>query len=466
MSNNSRADANTTTGDLFNTTDLDAGSPVISTAGKVSGAILITAATSSTGFAGVTDARPLSVQLRDSSGNAITPATSTLQTSGNASLTSIDGKLPSLSGGAVPVTLGGTQPVSLASGAVVDLGAQADAAAASDSGTASLISLFKRLLGRITTLIGQLPTALSVGGNLKVSLQETNATQAVSGTVSVSSLPNTTVAGQTAVTSDYDTGGGTVTTLMVGVALPASGGPVAGGTATNPFRVDVTGSTTQPVSGTVSISGTVTVDTEMPAAASLADATANPSTPLLGAANLVYNGTTWDRLRGTTTNGAYTDLRALAGTTVDTNSGNKSAGTQRVVLATDQPALTTPMPATLQAATSGGATPYQLVAAAGTNATSVKASAGTVYGVQVSNVNAAVRYLKLYDKSSAPTVGTDTPVKTIVIPGNTAGAGNTIAFPYGIAFANGIALALTVEPTVAGSTGVTASEHVVNLDYK
>lgn len=33
----------------------------------------------------------------------------------------------------------------------------------------------------------------------------------------------------------------------------------------------------------------------------------------------------------------------IAGTTTDTNSGNKSAGTQRMVLATDQPNLTTPL---------------------------------------------------------------------------------------------------------------------------
>lgn len=38
-----------------------------------------------------------------------------------------------------------------------------------------------------------------------------------------------------------------------------------------------------------------------------------------------------------------TDLQRIAGTVVDTNSGNKSAGTQRFVLATDQPNLTTPL---------------------------------------------------------------------------------------------------------------------------
>lgn len=39
---------------------------------------------------------------------------------------------------------------------------------------------------------------------------------------------------------DYDTGGGTVNLPVVGIGLPGAGGPVAGGTATNP--VVVTGS--------------------------------------------------------------------------------------------------------------------------------------------------------------------------------------------------------------------------------
>ena len=118
---------------------------------------------------------------------------------------------------------------------------------------------------------------------------------------------------------------------MLGIALPASGGPVAGGTATNPIRTDPTGTTTQPVSGTVTAnagtgtlavsgpltdaqlratavpvsgtvtanagSGTFTCDTELPVAAALADATANPSVPSVGGLLLGFNGTTWDRLQ-------------------------------------------------------------------------------------------------------------------------------------------------------------------------
>lgn len=121
---------------------------------------------------------------------------------------------------------------------------------------------------------------------------------------------------------------------------------------------------------------------------------------------------------------------------------------------------------TPQAHTAGGATPYKLISAASTNATSVKASAGQIYGIQVFNTNASARYLKLYDKASSPTVGTDTPVKVITIPGATTGAGAVLNFPVGIAFTSGIALATTTGAADSDSTGVAASEIVINLDYK
>ncbi len=68
------------------------------------------------------------------------------------------------------------------------------------------------------------------------------------------------------------------------------------------LRVDGSGAT-QPVSGTV------TADTELPAAAALADGTANPTTPLVGSALMAYNGTTWDRIR---TDGTDNDADPVA----------------------------------------------------------------------------------------------------------------------------------------------------------
>ncbi len=54
----------------------------------------------------------------------------------------------------------------------------------------------------------------------------------------------------------------------------------------------------------VTVTGTVTVDSELPAAAAMADAAANPTVPAVGARVSVFNGTTWDRMRGNTT-GTY-----------------------------------------------------------------------------------------------------------------------------------------------------------------
>lgn len=116
--------------------------------------------------------------------------------------------------------------------------------------------------------------------------------------------------------------------------------------------------------------------------------------------------------------------------------------------------------------TTGGLTAFKLISAATTNATSVKGSAGQVYMIHASNINAAVRYLKLYNKASAPTVGTDTPVWTLAIPGNTAGAGFVIPIDMGLAFATGIGIALTTGVADADVAAVAANEIVVNLGYK
>lgn len=57
------------------------------------------------------------------------------------------------------------------------------------------------------------------------------------------------------------------------------------------------------VDGSVSVSGTVTVDSELPAAAALADGAANPTAPAVGAHLMVFNGATWDRASGAAATG-------------------------------------------------------------------------------------------------------------------------------------------------------------------
>lgn len=116
--------------------------------------------------------------------------------------------------------------------------------------------------------------------------------------------------------------------------------------------------------------------------------------------------------------------------------------------------------------TTGGLTTATLISAASTNATSVKGSAGQLFFIQATNINAAVRYLKFYNKASAPTVGTDTPVLTFAIPGNTAGAGFLVEVTNGLAFGTGIAYAITTGSSTADTGAVAASDIIVNLGYK
>lgn len=106
-------------------------------------------------------------------------------------------------------------------------------------------------------------------------------------------------------------------------------------------------------------------------------------------------------------------------------------------------------------------TGFRLLSAASTNATSLKGSAGTLYSLYVVNLNAAVRYLKFYNKASSPTVGTDTPVATFPIPASTTGAGFAINFGPGFDFATGIAYATTTGVADSDTGAVAANEIIV-----
>lgn len=106
-----------------------------------------------------------------------------------------------------------------------------------------------------------------------------------------------------------------------------------------------------------------------------------------------------------------------------------------------------------------------LSAAATTNATNVKASAGRVYGIQGYNAVAAVTYLKLYNIATAPTVGTTVPVKTLALPPSSAFA---FDWPRGYAFATGIGFGLTAAAGGAdnSTTAVAAGDVLgLNIDY-
>jgi len=82
-----------------------------------------------------------------------------------------------------------------------------------------------------------------------------------------------------------------------------------------------------------------------------------------------------------------------------------------------------------------------IVSAASTNAAAIKASAGRIFNINASNEHTVVQYLKIYNKSTAPTVGTDQPVLTIPLP---ASSRTEVAFgALGMQLSTGIAIAIT-----------------------
>lgn len=196
---------------------------------------------------------------------------------------------------------------------------------------------------------------------------------------------------------------------------------------------------------------------------------------------------------GALTANQSTNVAQLAGTTTDTNSGNKSAGTLRTVIATDQPNLTVPLNVALAAnqsvnvaqingvtplmgngttgtgsqrvtivsdntantnpwlvtqtpATSGGLTPA--TGSIGNTATSIKGTAGQVFGWYFYNPNATVAYVQFFNTASGSvTVGTTAPVYSVGVP---ATSGANVFSENGVAHGTAITIAITT--TRAGST--------------
>lgn len=116
-------------------------------------------------------------------------------------------------------------------------------------------------------------------------------------------------------------------------------------------------------------------------------------------------------------------------------------------------------------ANSGAATFHKLTTAANTNPTSVKSSQGSISGGSLRNRAASERYFKLYNKASAPVVGTDIPVLTIGLPAASIFGLEELVGVYGARFSAGIAYAITGAYADADTTAIAAGDVDVNLIY-
>lgn len=116
----------------------------------------------------------------------------------------------------------------------------------------------------------------------------------------------------------------------------------------------------------------------------------------------------------------------------------------------------------VRANATGAATIAKVTAGASTNATLVKATAGRVLGWCLTNTTAAVKVVRLFNMTTAPTVGTSVPAYNIVLPANATVA---LSIPAGMAHATGISYAITGALADLDATAVAANDVIGSIHY-
>lgn len=188
-----------------------------------------------------------------------------------------------------------------------------------------------------------------------------------------------------------------------------------------------------------------------------------PST--LAIAPSVFNGTTWDRMRGDTSGIWISKLPPLP-------AGTNAIGSVSVTgtVATSGPYLTnaqlraSPVPVDLPARTPEN---MAFISEGAANPFLVKAGATRLYEISAYSTNEAPVYLKLYDASAAPNCATATPVGVYMVPGsNGSGGGSNVSIAIGKYFATGLAGCIVGGMAQGNTTAVVANTVSVNLTYE
>ena len=239
-------------------------------------------------------------------------------------------------------------------------------------------------------------------------------------------------------------GGNTITvdnggTFAVQAAQSGTWTVQPGNTAnTTAWKVDGS-AVTQPVSGTVSVTGVATSAKQDTAQTAL-DA-------IKTAVEIIDNAVSGSEFQ--------VDVLTMP-TTAVSQSGTWTV--QPGNTANTTPWLTTPTPAT-----SGGLSVYRSIDL-DESEEEVKATAGQLFGWYLYNAAASARYLKFYNATAAnTTVGTTTPVLTIPVA---AGAAANVEFSNGIAFGTAISAAVTTGLADADTGAPAANDFIINILYK
>lgn len=336
---------------------------------------------------------------------------------------------------------GGGGAVTIADGDDAALGAKADASATTDTGTFSLIGLFKRLLEKITTLNAKdfATSAKQLADNHQVTVSNSSipvtdngGSLTVDGTVGATQSGTWTVQpGNTANTTAWKVDGSAVTQPVSGTfwqaTQPVSLASVPSHAVTNAgtFAVQVTSAPT------TAVTGTFWQATQPVSLASV------PSHAVTNAGTFAVQATlqTGSNVIGSLTANQSVNISQMNGVTTSMGNGVSGTGVQRVTIASDSTGQVklaansgvdigdvdvtsiaagtnviggvnpTPSGASAQALSNDTSTAYE--------ASSVtKASAGTVYGVTGYNSKTSAQFFQFFNSTTVPADAT-APVITI-----------------------------------------------------
>ena len=328
------------------------------------------------------------------------------------------------------------------------IGSSSDSAATTDTGTFSIVAFIKRGLQNWTTFLARIGQ-LAAANSMSVTLSNEN-------------VQDLSIVGQAAQTA-----------IINNILTTVAGIPSLDVTGYRSFCIQLVSTGT---GGTFIFEGSndpvnnfqpITVFNQVNANGGASNSAINASLSTIG-----YVGSTtfrYIRLRivTTITGGslqAFTRLSQVPfvanyPNVTQTNPANFNITAQPGNTPNTTPWLITPVANAAQ----GFATFLKLISAATTNATSVKASAGVIGSISIFNASASNRFLKFYNKASAPVVGTDIPVLVIGIS-----AGNAVNFPVaamGMRFSTGIALATTTGIADADTTAVALNDLAISINY-
>ena len=105
---------------------------------------------------------------------------------------------------------------------------------------------------------------------------------------------------------------------------------------------------------------------------------------------------------------------------------------------------------------------YRVLWPANNTGVNIKSAPGQVHGWYLYNNASAIRVVKLYNKATAPTTGTDTPTQTLVLPAN---SGANLFTDTGFAFLAGIGIAVTTGIPDNDTGAPAANDVTINIFY-